>query len=499
MKNKGRITIFLCLLVSSMMLLGLEAIKMIDLYMAQATITMCSRTAVSGIKAEYNSYIFSRYHILLFDKDFGGRGEGCLEELISASMEENLGDGYVVDEVALEDITMLTDDSCGALKEQITEYMGYAVAEYGAEKILAATGGQDGMLPDDILQDLDSVDDADAADVGDYREENDAAGQEANADHKINADQKTDQEQDLDISMQMPDLETGDPRDYTGSLQTTGLLSLVVPKNMTFSEKVLSPEEKPSSHYIGLMGDIFTINNTFDSHNDLITDLKKQSRWKDTLITNGTGTAFSADVFNCATDRSANEDSVLKCEIEYLICGKESDQKNMESVVNRLIAIRLPVNYTYLLHDLKKEKQITELAWSLAFATGVPEPVLKHLLAGAWAYVEAVAEVRNLLEGKRLSFAKNTENWITDLENPEGSVMQEAEEGESGLVYKDYLLILLSGCMDKAYYRMLDLMELNARQEDDSFRIGNAAVAFSVDIHVLHAGRDFFIRETAEY
>lgn len=171
----------------------------------------------------------------------------------------------------------------------------------------------------------------------------------------------------------------------------------------------------------------------------------------------------------------------------------------MQEIVNKLIAIRLPVNYTYLLTNVEKERQVKSLAWSLFAATGIPEPILKHLLAGAWAYVEAVAEVRNLLRGNCMTFAKDDNNWITDLEHLEEGVYGEGVKDEHGLAYKDYLLILLALEMDDAYYRMLDIMGVNAGQEDERFFIEHAAVAFSADIQVSYGGKKIYVTEYAAY
>lgn len=484
MNNHGRITVFLCLLISSMLLLGLETVRMTNLYMAKGRIPMSARTAVSGIKAEYNSYIYEHYHILLFDKSFGGRGEAYLEELVQSNMQENLGSDYTVEEVMATDFTMLTDADCRAFKEQIADYIKYAAVCYGAEQILAATGGRDGTLPEEVQVQLDNA-----------RQEAETA--ESGTPESETAESETPGSQTVESGTEGASEE--DPRDFSDKLENAGLLTLIVPEDMEFSDRVLTQEERVSLRYTGVFGDMFSVNNSFDSYNDLKKDLQGHSTWKESLIDGGTGLAYAATVFNCATDRTANDTAVLGCELEYLICGRESDSENMKETVNKLIAIRLPINYAYLLTDAKKEGELKSLAWSLFLATGIPEPILKHLLAGAWAYVEAVAEVRNLLRGNRMAFMKNSDNWITDLGNLEESVYGEGVTDEQGLSYKDYLLILLSLRMDDAYYRMMDIMGLNAGQEDKNFSIEHAAVAFSTDIRVSYGGRAICVTEYASY
>ncbi len=475
MANHGKITIFLCLLLSSMLLLGLSAVRIIDKYMAKSKISMSARTTVSGIMAEYNSYIYEHYHILLFDKTMSGKGEGYLEECMIENMQANLGDDFRVEDVALKDCTMLTDQDCAPLKEQIADYTGYALVEYGAEQILTATGGRDSTLPAELEQELEMT-------------------ESETGESETGESETTEEIGDFGFSS-----EEDDPRDCSGQLQDIGLLAVVIPEDMTFSDRILNREDRPSLLYSGMLDEMFAMNNDFDSYSDLKKDLQTRGTWKDALVTGGSGIAYAANVFNCATDHTVNETSVLYCELEYLVCGNVSDVNNVKEAVNQIIAIRLPVNYAYLMSDPDKSAQLTNLALSLMVTTGIPEPILKRLLAGAWAYVEAVAEIRNLLAGKKLSFAKNDSNWLTELSRLGESMYEEGKDDENGLGYKDYLLILLSLKLDKAYYRMLDIMQLNAREQDGSFSIMQAAVGISVDVKVSCDGAVYGLQESAAY
>ena len=149
--------------------------------------------------------------------------------------------------------------------------------------------------------------------------------------------------------------------------------------------------------------------------------------------------------------------------------------------------------------DNVKSSELSALATSLMAVTGIPAPVLKRLLAGAWAYVEAVAEIRNLMSGSKLAFKKTGSNWITDLDNLGESMYSTCKEDDKGLSYKDYLLILLAMDMDRGYCRMLDLIQLNTRETEADFCIKNAAVAVGVDISVTYDGKKYGFKESAEY
>lgn len=467
MNNHGRITVFLSLMSGCIFLLAITVITVIDGYMAKSKIAMCSRTALSGVMAEYNSYIFEHYHILLFDKNAGGLGEGYIEESVEDSLSDNLGASYKVENAAISDITYIWDEDCAALKQQISDYAGYAALEYGADAILQATGGEDGELSEELIQDMENAEKSDA---------------ECEEDE---SDEASDDGYDI--------------RKYSGTLQGLGLLNIVLPADMELSDRVLGVDEQPSRILGSFFVSDYSVNNKFDSYSRFKEDVSSHGKWKDNLLNKGAGIAYSAKVFNCATEQTANETSILKCELEYLICGKDSDINNIKSVVNRIIAIRMPVNYSYLMSDADKSAELSSVATSIMVATGVPAPILKRLLAGAWTYIEAVAEVRNLMSGARLAFKKNDDNWITDIANISESMYSSCDEDEHGLSYKDYLLILISLDMDSAYYRMLDIMQLNVRESDETFDIKNAAVAIALDIQVEYAGEKYGLKEESEY
>lgn len=475
MNNRGRITVFLCLIMSSLLLLGITAINVINIFAAKEKAAVAVRSSVSSVKAGYNSYIFEHYHILLFDKGCGGQGEAALEEKLLSNLEENLGDSFAVNEVAVTDFELIYDNECRALKEQIKEYMNYAVVEYGADKILESTGGRDGTLTSAILQDMDAA------------EKNQTSGRE---NVETSSDNKTASSGAVGID---------DPRDFTANMSDIGVLSIVIPDDMDISSEKIDLSGLPSIKKIGLANDFFRINDDFDDYTTLKTDLKARGTWKDALIDSSLGIAYARTVFNCAVNTEVNEGTVFDCEIEYLICGKESDYANMNSVVKKLLAVRFPVNYAYLVSDTAKMAQVSAISAPLSLVVLVPEPILKCLITGCWSYVEAMADVRCLLEGRRMAFTKNKGNWITDLNNLENSVLGEGISDDKGMCYEDYLMILMALNMDKVYYRMLDIMELNVRQTDSSFQIENGAVRLSADFDISFGNWNFYINKTGKY
>jgi hypothetical protein len=109
-----------------------------------------------------------------------------------------------------------------------------------------------------------------------------------------------------------------------------------------------------------------------------------------------------------------------------------------------------------------------------------------------------MAETRNLLAGNKLDFVKKKGNWITNLDNLGGSV-EKTQNSENGISYKEYLMLLMAMEGDDMYYRMLDVMDVNARKSDSSFRMLNAAVGLSADFDISYQGGDVSVHQSSSY
>lgn len=453
MNNKGQITVFISLIISVLLILGIASHKAINVNLAKEKLAANCQVAVSELLSEYNNYIFEHYHILLFDSSFGGKNQAIREEELKSRMAKNLGDNIHVEDLRILEYTTLMEDDCKAFKDQIEEYMLYAAVEYGVEEILNQTDNNDGTVGDDILNDMDNAQNQEFVD--------------------------SNQEENTEEDTEEDDASIEDPREFTSSISEMGVLSFVLPEYMDVSSVHIDLSHVPSA---GKESNFVEIDGTFDDMDVLEEDLLEGGNWSEKLIDGGTGILYSRLVFNCATDTEVNKDTVLEFEREYLIAGKSSDYDNLENVVHRIMAIRFPANFISLLGDSEKMALIDPVAEALFVATGVPAPVYKYLIAGCWSYVESVADVRNLLKGKRVPFMKNSDSWITDLSALETSIYNDTEDTGEGLSYEDYLMILLAVNSDDMYVRMLDLMQINARQEQDDFMISNGAVGVTVTL-----------------
>lgn len=178
---------------------------------------------------------------------------------------------------------------------------------------------------------------------------------------------------------------------------------------------------------------------------------------------------YLSEYLGCYTDGK-------QYDLEYVLGGKYSDEENLKIVINQLVLARSALNLVYLMKDSEK-REIAELA-GIAFSMGLGIPALEkvasYVVLSAWAYAEAVMDVKTLLKGGKVAFFKTKENWQLDLEAA-AELDQDTEglsKGKKGLSYKEYLrLMLFFHSRMRNLYRGLDMIQWNLCQSDPEFRI----------------------------
>lgn len=454
MNNKGQVTVFISLIISILLVLGLTAHKVICINLVQEKCVINTRVVVSSVMSEYNSYVYDNYHILLFDKGFNGLTEEEKEEQLKILFENNMGNNITVKKLDILEYGYLLEDECAEFKKQISEYMKYALVEYSFEEIIEKIEGEATTVQLETYESMDEAQNQENADA-------------------YNREEVEEEPEEIQ-----------DPREFTASIKQSGVLAVVLPKDMVVSDVHIDLSETPSG---GASTTFNSIDSSFSDIDSFKMELDANDNWLEKIKGDVEGVLYSRAVFNCATSCEVNSDTVFKCEREYLIAGKASDKENLESVVLRITALRLPVNFVYLITDTEKMSLIEPLAEALFLATGVPAPVYQYLIAGCWSYAESLAEVKCLLKGERLEFVKNKENWFTDLDNLAGSI-DEGKNSETGLSYEDYLMLLAAMNMEDVYIRMLDLIQLNTAQQNPDFKIENSVTSIHIQTDCEYQG-----------
>lgn len=204
---------------------------------------------------------------------------------------------------------------------------------------------------------------------------------------------------------------------------------------------------------------------------------------------------YCGEFFRCfLTD--TKQTSGAAYEMEYLIAGKTQDEENLGGVVTRLLAVREGLNLLHILSDSQKREEARNLAVLITGAAG-PTPLAlltAFFVMSVWALGEAIMDVRGLLKGNKVVLLKAREDWTLDLESlltmgKQGTVLEGG--GDRGLGYLSWLkILLLVEDLIRQEYRMMDLIQMNIRKEQDGFRMRRGV--YKVKINARICGKHVF-------
>lgn len=232
-----------------------------------------------------------------------------------------------------------------------------------------------------------------------------------------------------------------------------GLLGLVLPEGTEVSKADMDLTEAPSETETWSAG-------------------ARSAPLTDHLVVN----EYCGEFFRCfLTDVEQSPRAAY--EVEYLIAGKGLDEDNLSFTVGRLLAVREGLNLLHILSDSQKREAARNFAVLITGAAGLTPLVLltTFLVMSVWALGEAVMDVRGLLEGKKVVLLKRAEDWTLDLDGllsmgRQGEVRSGG--GDQGLGYLSWLkILLLMEDLVQQEYRMMDIIQMNIRMEQRSFRM----------------------------
>ena len=185
---------------------------------------------------------------------------------------------------------------------------------------------------------------------------------------------------------------------------------------------------------------------------------------------------------------SKSEDQELDYQIEYVLCGKQTDRANLKGAVQKLLLLREGCNYAYSISDAKLSSVAEEMAVLVIGWTGIPElvSILKHALLLGISCAESLMDVRILLDGGKVPLYKSPETWkisFTNLYRINEIIQAGGKGSRDGLCYRDYLRLLLNlqgiGAQKK---RGLDMVELHVSSVEgqSNFRADHCLVGLKM-------------------
>lgn len=455
MKRKGSITVFsaLCLmLVASFLFALLEAGRV---YGLDAYADMNAELGLESVCAEYQPQLWDKYHMLCLDGAYGG--EEFSMEHVTRILKQQLTDNLKPDkngkwgidlfQMKLTDAEpdayqLMTDGEGTAFIKQVSSYMKKNLPREAAE-----------IIHEKIAQNRE-VKENEGAEQS--IENADQAIKEAREKQKIESSESSEMKGETENTESAVQTEkTGseevkeNPLDIVLELKRNAILGMVVPDISAVSVKEINLSEN-------------LLNRQCCQGNEKNAGTK-QIDWYERILLLEYLDQYFSDYTN------PSEEDALAYELEYILCGKESDKENLEGTVNRLLFLREAANVTHIISDSGKLNEAFIMANALAGFTGNPAvvKVVQIGVVAAWAYLESIQDVRTLLQGGKIALIKSREQWTVDtgnlLESFSGTAR--AKNCQNGLTYQDYLkqFLFVSGIKELAY-RTMDVMEQNIKQ-----------------------------------
>lgn len=119
---------------------------------------------------------------------------------------------------------------------------------------------------------------------------------------------------------------------------------------------------------------------------------------------------YANKVFSSYTNE---QNRTTKYGFEYLIGGKSREKDNLISVINRLLVVRLLLNFTCVMSDAAFQEKSLATATAIAGITGLPPVInaIQYTILLILSFEEACVDVRALLMGKKIPALKKSSDF----------------------------------------------------------------------------------------
>ena len=410
----GEVVVFLSLIFILMITFVAALLDGVSIQMAKNYRRADMNRAMECVFAEYQKELLEHYDVFALDASYE----------TGQYAEENLADrleyyGVSNTEQKIKRVQFLTDRKCQAFHDQITAYMEN---RYGIDSVRDMLG-------------MTSV-----WNSQDQRSESYAREEE-------------EQEQRLESLLleQEGELPSEDnPIEHVEQIRQSPILSLVVPRERTLSEKSTEAEK------------VLANRNLNTGYGDF-SDVEGES----TTLSNLLYGEYFLEHFSSFIDEESNG-GALDYELEYILSGKYSDKENLEAVVKKLMLIRYVPNFAYIQTDSEMQAEAEAIAGTLCTFLAVPEitAAAAQVILAAWAYGETIIDLRALLSGKKVPVVKSKETWQLQLSELLKLGTEEDQvagmDSENGMDYSAYLrMLIFLGNKDAETIRTLSVIELN--------------------------------------
>lgn len=439
--RKGYITVFLSLSLTLILSLVFTLIEGARISAVRMKFECVADIGMNSVLAEYHRELLKQYDLLFVDMSYGGSipSAANTEEHLRRYIQENLQCkkenifrktrdflDMRTESVELTEYSIASDGNGNVIKRQISDYM----ADYPIGNLIMRLTGN--------IAQADGV----------RMESRDIDGERESIQTRIEEIGAPMQESEEGVYEEVP---INNPADIANATRSIGVLNLVVDDIDSISTTKIVKEQYISKRTPLMQG------------NGICAEAEAVSGTSNDIL-------FLAYLFDkCGYYGHEKENSMLRYQIEYIIAGKDNDWQNLEQIARKLLKWREVSNVLYILSDSAKIAEAEAMALALtavALSPELAEPV-KYAILFAWAYVESLRDVKDLLKGGKVPVYKSSADWktgINSIKDVRGS-LNNTDEGGRGLSYKEYLeiMLFLADSHNKTF-RAMDVMEMDIRK-----------------------------------
>lgn len=467
--QKGSITVFLSLVCILFLSLICAAVELARIQGAKAQTANIAGMGSFSLFGEFEKTLLEKYDVFSLDGTYGNGAFGVekvrerLENYISYHTEPDKGlnapftfDPWNLEltDSRIDGYALLTDEKGEPFYQQVVSYMKVNAAAMAVDQLLEYTKHKDDI---EMWQ----------QEYEESRKNNDSQITELETSKQKKLEEMESEAEENGTVFTVPEEPQSNPLKEIASLRKKSVLSIVT-WDQEISDKKINQRNFPSGNR-GKNGNM----EITKEHSGLTANLL----FREYLL------------MHFPSYLGGSKGKALDYQIEYILAGKNTDEKNLKYVVNRLLLIREGMNYLYCLQAQDIRQQAEGLAMTLTGFLGIPAltAATKHALLLAWAYGESLVDVRILLDGGKIPIYKDASTWSLTLENLSRltAILKEGAKGsEKGLEYSEYLRILLNmGSVTSQRMRALDMIQAELREEGESsgFKAENCIVALKTD------------------
>lgn len=425
---KGSVTVFLSLTLSFLLIMVLTFNSLCIGNAEKMRFEMASDMAFNSVLGEYSLYLKDRFDLLYIDSSYlsGSPGTGRIEDRLMFYMKKN------ADEILVSSKTpwgKISTETCRI------------------EEFEASTGGEGSNMASQAVLYVN-----DSPHTEEFREE--VTESLFWAPYALALDEEDPFEQFFSYmevleGMELPvkknekgiftEVQISDPADWVYSLAGSDILFLAGIEDIEMSDAKMDLS--------GLISKRGAENTAYGKSSYIYDEVG--------YIT------YLVDKFGCY--RHEREETPLKCSLEYIAVGSDSDLSNFREVTDRIFKWRFADNLRLAFSDQGLRGEAVAAAMLLEVCTLNPafiEPVADTIVA-ACAFLETVSDLRSILTDGKVPLIKESHNMSVS------SILfgnRYHAKSEEGLSYRQYTeIMIINSDRREKIMRTMDLMEAETR------------------------------------